>query len=151
MFSGIYFHSLDGKNRLIIPSKLREAADKIKKNDDFYLTRGFEGCLYLFPSVYLNEIAQRIHKLSFSGRDARSFQRLFFSMTVEVKFDRQGRIVIPETHMKLGGLKKNCVILGVADRVEIWDEDAWKEFDAKNAPSYDAIAESIYFPDSGDA
>jgi len=150
MFSGIYYHSLDSKNRLIIPRKLREAADKIKKNDDFYLTRGFEGCLFLFPAVYLTAIAERVHKLSFTGRDARSFQRLFFSMTAQVNFDRQGRIVIPETHIKLGGLRKNCVILGVADRIEIWNEDAWREFDAKNAASYDAIAESLYFPDSGE-
>jgi MraZ protein len=149
MFSGLFYHSLDSKNRLIIPSRLREAGDKIKKNDDYYLTRGFEGCLFLFPSVYLSGIAERVHKLSFSGRDARSFQRLFFSMTVQVNFDKQGRIVIPETHMSLGGLKKNCVILGVADRIEIWNEAAWQEFDSKNAASYDAIAESIYFPDSG--
>jgi MraZ protein len=148
MFSGIYYHSLDSKNRLIIPSKLRETADSIKKNDAFYLTRGFEGCLYLFPSVYLKDIADRIHRLSFTGRDARSFQRLFFSVTVQVSFDRQGRIVIPETHMQLGKLKKNCAILGVADRIEIWDADAWKEFDSKHAASFDAIAENLYFPEA---
>jgi MraZ protein len=151
VFSGAYYHSLDSKNRLIIPSKLREAADRIKKNDDFYLTRGFEGCLYLFPSVYMKEIADRIHKLSFTGKDARSFQRLFFTKTVQVKFDSQGRIVIPESHMKLGRLKKNCAILGVADRIEIWDEDAWKEFDTKHAASYDVIAENLYVPESGEA
>ena len=151
MFSGIYYHSLDTKNRLIIPSKLREAADKIKKGDDFFLTRGLDDCLFLFPSVFFDDIAKRINKLSFTKRDPRTFQRMFFSMTVPVSFDKQGRILVPDSHIALGKLRRKCIILGVAERIEIWDEDLWKEFDSKNSAAFDAIAENLYFPDTGES
>jgi len=135
---------VDAKNRLIIPSKLRESVDEDKEGSGFYITRGFDECLFLFTPVRYQEVASRLESASFTTAKARAFQRLFFSSAEKVLADKQGRILLPSRLMKGARISREVAIVGVHTRIEIWDKGLWEEFEARTGPEYEAFAEEIF-------
>ena len=123
MLMGEYHHSLDDKKRLIIPSKLREDL-----GDYVIVTRGLEDCLFVYSQNAWNDIVNKLKTLPFTKKDARSFTRLFLSGATVCEFDKQGRITLKEPHTNYASLIKDCVIVGVNDRLEIWSKTNWDNY-----------------------
>lgn len=138
MFMGEYHHNLDSKGRLIIPAKFR---DQI--GDEIIFTRGMEGCIFGYPQAEWQKIEAKLAKLPLTQRSARKFTRLFYSGAMETEFDKQGRVNLTSTLKEHADLIKECVIVGVSNRIEIWSEDRWQKFADEADDNYDDIAEDL--------
>jgi len=142
MFYGEYEHKLDKKGRIIIPSKFREIS-KEQYIDKFYVTRGLDTCLFMFPEEEWRQQEAKFKNLSFTKRESRKFNRLFFSGAVETIADKQGRILIPSYLKHYAGIKKEIMLIGVSSRIEIWSKEKWEEFYASSRDSFEDIAEKL--------
>ena len=123
MFMGEYHHNMDDKNRLIVPSKFRE-----KLGETFIVTRGLENCLFIYALEDWERIVKKLESLPFTKKDARKFMRFFLSGATNLEFDKQGRITIPSPLLSHANIKKECVIIGVGERAEIWGVEEWEKF-----------------------
>ncbi len=136
MFMGEYNHTIDAKGRLIIPAKFREAL-----GDSFVVTRGLDECLFVFPNEGWKVFEEKLSSLPVANKNARKFARFFLSGAGEVELDKQGRILIPNTLREYSGLEKEVVLIGVANRVEIWSRSKWEEVAVMD--DMDEIAENM--------
>lgn len=139
MFMGEYHHNIDDKGRMIIPSKFR-----YDLGEKFVITRGIDTCIFLYPKSEWTKIISNLNELSFTRKDVRSFQRFFLSGATECEFDKQGRINITSPLAEYAGLTKECVIIGVADRIEIWSKDNFDKFLNDNIENISDIAENLF-------
>ena len=139
---GEYHHSIDEKGRIIIPSKLRS-----ELGDTFVVTRGFENCLFIYSIVEWEKIVTKLKNLPFTKKDARDFTRFFLSGATTLDFDKQGRINIPSTLITYANLNKECEVVGVNDRLEIWNLDSWNKFLSSNQADLSNIAENLFSTD----
>ena len=135
---GEYKHNLDPKKRLAIPSKFRK-----ELGDGAVLTKGLDGCLFIFPSKNWAPFAEMLGGLSIGKQDTRSFARLFLSGAVEVEFDSLGRILIPDNLKEFASLNKEVVIAGLFNRLEIWNEARWDKYKNDLEKNSDKIAEKL--------
>ncbi len=142
MFYGEYEHTLDRKGRLIIPAKLREV---FRENyiEKFFITRGLDRCLFLFTEDEWKLQEQKFKSMPFTRAETRKFNRLYFSGASEVSCDQQGRILIPRNLKSFAGIKREVIIVGVSNRIEIWSKSDWEEFYRNNQESFEEIAEKI--------
>ncbi len=138
MLMGEFEHSIDTKGRLIVPSKLRE-----QLGEKFVVTRGLDGCLFGYPLTEWEKLEEKLDQMPLAKKDARSFVRFFYSAATECEIDKQGRINIPNTLRKHANLEKNCVIIGVSTRIEIWDKQHWSDFAEETEENFDDIAETM--------
>ncbi len=138
MFTGEYQHTLDGKGRVIIPSRLRDDL-----GERFVVTRGLDQCLFVYPSSEWVRLEQKLKQLPFTKRDSRAFSRLFFSGAMEVETDKQGRVLIPQNLREYAGIEKDVMFIGVSNRVEVWSEDAWKDYFGQANENYEELAEKL--------
>lgn len=139
MLMGEFHHIIDEKGRIIIPSKFRE-----ELGNNFIITRGLEECLFIYSMENWNKITSKLNSLPFTKRDARSFTRFFLSGATAAEFDKQGRINITSPLVSYAELKKECVIIGVGDRLEIWSSEKWNNFYEENKENLSNIAENIF-------
>ena len=142
MFYGEYSHSIDKKSRLIIPSRFRDVIKEMGI-EKFYCTRGLDECLFMFPENEWRTQENKFKSMTFTKREVRKFNRLFFSGAVEIVPDKQWRILIPDYLRKYAKLSRNIMIIGVANRIEIWDMKKWEEFYSSSKQNYEEIAERI--------
>ncbi|MGR3741974.1 division/cell wall cluster transcriptional repressor MraZ [Companilactobacillus sp. DQM5] len=138
MFMGEYNHTLDAKGRVIVPAKFRQSL-----GDDFVLTKGMDGCLFGYPNDQWKKLEEQLDQLPLTKKDARAFVRFFYSSATETEIDKQGRINISSSLMDYADLDKNCVIVGVSNRIEIWDKERWNEFSDNAAENFDDISEKM--------
>ena len=139
MFMGEYHHNIDEKGRLIMPSKFRDAL-----GDEFIVTRGMDSCLFVYTKESWNKLTNELNELSFTKKDVRAFQRFFLSGATMCEFDKQGRINITTPLASYASLSKECVIIGVNDRIEIWAEDKFNSFLDENIENISDIAERLF-------
>ena len=137
MFMGEYHHTIDEKGRLIMPSKFR-----YDLGESFIITRGIDSCLFVYPMETWNKLTSKLNELSFTKKDVRSFQRFFLSGASNCEFDKQGRINITSPLVSYADLTKECVIIGVNDRIEIWSCDNFNKFLNDNVDNISDIAEN---------
>tara|TARA_B100000029_G_scaffold144058_1_gene139271 strand:+ start:172 stop:702 length:531 start_codon:yes stop_codon:yes gene_type:complete len=146
-FTGEYNNSLDQKNRLSIPAKFRKALDPINDRT-FVVTRGFDKCLMLYPAIGWNDVEIELSQLnSIKGRN-RDFIRSIVRHASYVQFDSQGRIAIPEKLLNFSKIKKDVSVIGMIDKIEIWDQIELESKDAKHAndlDDYEDLANEINF------
>lgn len=142
MFYGEHEHSLDKKGRLILPAKFREAA-KANYVEKFFITRGLDNCLFMFPEDEWKAQESKFKSIPFTKSQSRKFNRLFFAGAQEAIFDKQGRILIPRYLKEFAGIKRDVMIIGVSDRIEIWDPEKWREFYNSEKSSFEKIAEDL--------
>lgn len=135
---GEYQHSIDAKGRLIVPSKFREGL-----GNTFVITRGLDNCLFGYPMNEWRKLEEKLKELPMTKKDARAFARFFFSGATEVEIDKQGRINIPSTLTSYAKLEKECVVLGVSSKIEIWAKDAWESYFNEAEESFNDIAENL--------
>lgn len=121
MFIGEYNHTIDAKGRLIIPSKFREVL-----GDEFVVTKGMDGCLFVFDNPEWQAFEEKLHKLPMIDKGARQFTRFFLAGAASVEVDKQGRILLPAVLREFAGITKDAVLVGVGSRVEIWSKDRWE-------------------------
>lgn len=138
MLIGEYKHNMDAKGRIIMPAKFRE-----KLGATFILTRGLDGCLFGYPMEQWEILQEKMKQLPLSKKDARAFVRFFYSAAVEAEIDKQGRINIPNTLLDYAKIEKECRIVGVSDRIEIWSNTKWEEFAEAAEDSFEDIAENM--------
>ena len=138
MFMGEYRHTVDPKGRLIVPSKFRELLGA-----EFVVTRGLDGCLFVYPMESWEAYVEELKKLPLTDRNARLFTRFIIAGATTCELDKQGRILIPTTLREFANLKKDVLLAGMLDHIEIWDEDEGK----KNADfgDMDAIASHLNY------
>ena len=143
MFYGEHEHSIDRKGRLIIPSKFREV---FKENyvERFYITRGLDTCLFVFTEDEWKRQESRFKSLPVTSSQARQFNRLYFSGACEVACDRQGRILVPQYLKDYAQIKRDVVVVGVSNRIEIWGKEQWQVFYKNTKDAYEKIAENIF-------
>ena len=122
MFIGHYYHNLEIKGRLAIPSTYRQ-----KLVSGGVITAGLDGCLFLFPNSYWQSLSKKLAGLPLTNKAARSFTRLLVQQAANLEFDSQGRTLIPEYLRQQAQLKKQVVVAGALSRVEIWDRDRYHE------------------------
>ncbi|WP_112180750.1 MULTISPECIES: division/cell wall cluster transcriptional repressor MraZ [Paraliobacillus] len=138
MFMGEYKHNIDTKGRIIVPSKFRDGL-----GETFVVTRGLDQCLFAYPMTEWRLLEEKLKKLPLTKKDARAFTRFFFSGAVECEVDKQGRINIPAALRKYAVLDKECAVIGVSNRVEIWSDQAWTGYVEESEESFSEIAENM--------
>lgn len=138
MFMGEYHHSIDMKGRLIVPSKFRDELGEM-----FIITRGLDQCLFGYPMSEWKILEEKLKGLPLTKKDARAFTRFFFSGATESEIDKQGRINLPAPLLQYAKLEKECVILGVSNRIEIWSKSIWEDYFVQSEESFAEIAENM--------
>lgn len=142
---GEHAYNLDSKNRVFVPARFREELKK-EKECHFMLTIGLDYPLYMFlPSQWESLIANNMQAFRSDNREEeRAFKRMFFGNAVDVVVDDQGRILIPSNHKAHARLKKNLIIRGVGNKVEIWDAKCWLKYKKEIAePSFEKISKLL--------
>ncbi|WP_426349474.1 division/cell wall cluster transcriptional repressor MraZ [Alloiococcus sp. CFN-8] len=137
MFIGEYNHSLDNKNRMIIPAKLREGLE-----GRYIITKGLDGCLYVYPLDEWRELAEKLKALPLTDKNARDFVRFFFSGASEIEVDKQGRGLIPQNLIEYAGITKDIISIGVLTKVEIWSKERWDRYNNETM-DYNELAEKM--------
>lgn len=121
MFMGEYNHTIDAKGRLIIPAKFREVL-----GDEFVVTKGMDGCLFVFDNSEWQVFAEKLRSLPMIDKEVRQFTRFFLAGAASVEVDNQGRILLPSVLRDFAGITKDTVLIGVGSRIEIWSKDRWE-------------------------
>ena len=135
MFKGEYNHTVDTKGRLIVPAKFREIL-----GDVFVVTKGLDGCLFVYPNSEWEKIEEKFREIPLTGKDARKFTRFFFGSAADCELDKQGRVLIPANLREYAGLGKEVVLIGVLNRIEVWSKERYLE---EECDDMDDIAEKM--------
>lgn len=135
---GEFHHNIDEKGRLIIPSKIR-----YELGEKFIITRGLDKCLFVYPLNEWENIIKKYRELP-NTREARNFMRFFLSGASECEFDKQGRINIAQPLVSYASLKRECVVIGVNDRIEIWAKEMWDGFIKENEENFSDMADHLF-------
>ena len=139
MLMGEFHHNIDDKSRLIIPSKFRS-----ELGERFIITKGLDRCLFVYSEVEWNKIMQRVSSLQFTKKNVRAFERTFIGGASQIEFDKQGRINITSPLVHYAGINKECVIIGVNERLEIWSLEEFNKYMKENEESLEEITEDIF-------
>lgn len=137
MFSGEYEHTIDDKGRLTIPARFRAELP-----DEVFVTRGLDGCLFVYPPEAWQGMAEKLVKLPLTQRNARYFNRMMFS-GAECKIDKLGRILIPAPLREHASIENEVVVVGVNSRLEIWSKERWREITAEIERDSSVFAEQL--------
>lgn len=138
MFMGEYHQKIDEKGRLIIPAKVR-----YDLGEKFIVTRGLDGCLFIYPLNIWEKIIKKYQELP-NIKEARNFMRFFLSGATTEQLDKQGRVNISKPLIKYADLAKDCVVIGVGERLEIWSSDRWNKFTEDNEDNFSEIADGLF-------
>ncbi len=142
MLIGEYIHTIDEKNRMSLPVKFRKELGK-----KIIITPGLDSCLFIFTTKEWAKVSVRLSDtesdLSFLKADQRSFNRYMFGRAAEVEFDSIGRILIPDFLKDRIGLKNSAAVIGVGDRVEIWNDKTWSANQEAVAKQAGDLAEKL--------
>jgi len=138
MFIGEYTHNIDDKGRLAIPSKFRTKLGK-----GAVVTRGLDGCLWLFSMTEWAKIAPKLANMPLTQSKSRAFARLMLAGAMDVAMDKQGRVNLPVYLRQYAALKGGVVAAGLFSRIELWDEKTWRSYSRRTEKASDEIAEQI--------
>ena len=136
---GEFHHNLDEKGRIIIPSKLRE-----ELGENIIVTRGLEDCLFIYSEKEWSLIVSKLKSLPFTKKDARSFTRMFLSGATATEFDKQWLIKISLPLIEYAKLDKECIIIGVNDRLELWSKEKWNAFVEESKEDLSDLADHLF-------
>ncbi len=137
MFVGQYNHSMDAKGRVALPAKFRAELKKA------VVTKGLDNCLFVYPKKEWDKMAEKLAVLPVAKANTRAFSRLMLAGAMEIEFDKQGRVILPEYLRSFAGLKKDVVVAGLYTRLEIWDQEAWLKYQKEMEKNSNDIAENL--------
>ena len=138
VFIGEYGHLLDNKGRVAVPAKFRNILKK-----GAIVTKGLDGCLFLYTEAEWMKLVEKLNEMPISQGNARAFARLMIAGAMQVNVDTQGRINLPNYLIKFAGLKKNVIVAGLMNRLEIWDETNWEKYKSGTDKESSEIAETL--------
>lgn len=138
-FIGTYIHNIDEKARLIMPSKLRD-----KLGGTVYVSLGLDKCLAVYPEEIFEEKAKQLSSLNSMNAENRAYKRTFFSNSYQCDIDKQGRIQLTKESLEKVGIKKDVIIIGVEDHIEIWDREKFYQIEEESEASYEENAAKIF-------
>ena len=138
MFLGEYKHNLDYKGRVAVPKKFRTELES-----GAIITKGLDKCLFLYPEGSWEQLTERLRQLSVTQADTRAFGRYLFGGASEVEFDSLGRIKIPDYLLAYASLSKEVMLVGLLDRVEIWNSKSWEKLAVELESKGESIAEKL--------
>lgn len=138
MLLGEYNHNLDTKGRIAIPAKFRE-----KLSPGAIITKGLDSCLFVFGMREWERLAEKLIALPLAQANSRAFGRLMLAGAMDVDIDHQGRILIPDYLRAYAGLRKETIVAGLYNRVEIWDAERWAAYKQKTESASEEIAEKL--------
>jgi MraZ protein len=148
MFYGEYEHTIDKKGRLIIPSRFRESFKEYDV-EKLYITRGLDKCLFVFTESEWKSQESKFKSVSFTKSESRKFNRIYFAGASQIECDKQGRILIPKYLKEYAGIKRDVMIVGVSNRIEVWSRDAWQHYYNGAKESFEDIAEKLMMQEGG--
>ena len=138
MFIGEYNHSIDEKKRLSLPAKFRK-----ELGNRVVVTRGFDNCLVVYSPKKWEMVMEELKKISSNRAEGRMFSRFILGGAVEVELDKLGRALIPDYLKDYAGLKKDTIVCGLSDKLEIWDVEKWGSYKKSNEQNLDKLAEGL--------
>lgn len=138
MFIGEYHYNLDDKNRIFIPTDFKNEI-----GSQLIINRGIESCLYIYTIDEWSKIVNKLNNLSFTKKKNREFNRMFMSGAFKKDLDSKGRIILDKVLLEHSLLDKECVIIGVGERIEIWSKNEWNKYYEDKKESLDQISEEI--------
>jgi len=138
VFLGEHQHTIDPKGRIVLPSRFREDLSK-----GCFITKGLDRCLFVFTPAQWELEVERIRSLPRTDRRLRNYSRVFFAGAIDQKPDKQGRIQIPAALRDYAGLDKEVCVVGVGERVEIWDAVTWQDVTTNADVEYSQIEEAL--------
>lgn len=138
MFMGEYQHTIDAKGRIILPAKFRE-----QLGERFIATKGLDNCLFVYPLSEWAILENKLKQLPLGKPEARAFVRFFFAGASEMELDKQGRILLPINLRSYGKLEKDVTIIGVSNRIELWDTMTWQEYSGNIEPTVEEVSASL--------
>jgi MraZ protein len=141
-FKGSYTYSVDNKGRINIPSRLRKYVSP-EANDTFVVTRGYERCLFIYPLDEWNRFEQSLRELNPTDSKHRFFLRTLLEHIIECQLDAQSRITIPKDLLQFAGIEGDVHIQGVLERIEVWNPAIYREYQEKQAESYEEVAQNV--------
>jgi len=141
LLTGTHPRTLDDKNRLTLPSRIREQLGETKQ---LFVAQGLDQCLWIYDRAGLEKLAEKMDQISATDGEARTFRRLFFAQMEAADLDKTGRVLIPERLVQFARLGHDVILIGVRDHLELWDAERWNEYVNGNAPRYDAVAEATF-------
>lgn len=139
MFYGSYFHVLDEKNRLYLPSKLRQNA-----GERLYILKGYDGTLAIYTEESFKKYTEELSTLSFANPLSRDVSRVALSSVYELEFDKANRIQIPTALIERYEITKDVVVLGVIDHIELWSKDKWENYLKENEKDFEEKSEQLF-------
>ena len=139
MLMGEFHHNIDEKGRLIIPSKFRS-----ELGETFIITKGLDKCLFIYSMNEWNKIIEKLSTLQFTKKNVRAFERAFIGGASTIEFERQGRINITSPLVQYANINKECVIIGVCERLEIWSKEEFEKYMKENEESLEEITEDLF-------
>lgn len=138
MLIGEYTHTLDPKKRIALPAKFRKELGK-----KVVVTRGLDNCLFVYPMKTWQKVTEKIAQLPMGQADTRGFGRFMLAGAVETDVDSIGRILVPDFLKDFAGLQTLVSVIGVHDRVELWDDKVWGGYKGRIEKQADALAEKL--------
>lgn len=138
MLIGEFIHTIDEKNRISLPAKFRK-----EMGNDLVITPGLDNCLFLFTKKEWAKISEKLSGFSMLTADNRSFNRFMFGGATEVSVDSIGRMLLPDFLKDRANLKAKAALVGVQNRLEIWNDKAWADYKKRVAGQADQLAERL--------
>ncbi len=136
---------LDDKGRITVPRRFREVMNVLGHNQ-WFMTRGFDGSIFLFPRQEWDKIRSQAGRYSSMDARALDFRRMFFGSVSEATPDKQGRMAVPAHLREYAALKREGVLLGVDDHLELWSREGWRAFQDSNDSEYKRMAAELFVP-----
>jgi MraZ protein len=147
-FSGEYEATLDAKGRLVLPTKLKAALPP-ETGDNIVLMRGFEPCLVLYPHSEWKKVFDKVAGLNEFNEEYRNFQRNFLRGNTELELDGNGRFIVPKSMMKFASIEKDVILVGIGNRIEIWNPESYENFLIKDQQKFSQMAQKVLGSESG--
>jgi MraZ protein len=138
MLIGEYNHTIDGKRRMSLPAKFRKDL-----GTQVVVTHGLDSCLFVFSKTQWEQMISKLSQLSIGQSDSRAFNRFLLAGAADIDIDSLGRILLPEYLTEFANVTTNAVLIGVHDRVEVWNEEAWKAYKVRIGKQADVMAEKL--------
>ena len=151
LLTGTFRRSVDEKQRISIPKRLRTALQEAAKDDtdrsDLYITPGTDGSLAIYSEAAFMRLAEKLSAGSPTGQNVRAFSRLFYAQAQRAEMDVQGRVRVEPELFQLAALSKEVVMVGVGDHIELWGVDRWEAYRTEQQARYDELAERAFQPE----
>ena len=138
MFFGSFEHTLDEKNRLLIPSRLRN-----RLGAKLFIMKGYEGSLSIYPEEQFEKYLKKLQNLPYESKLSRDFERISLSSVFELEVDRVNRIQIPTALIHKFSISKDVVVVGVIDHIEVWSKSKWDAYLKENESTFEEKSEGL--------